>query len=169
MASWNMTKVARGFLELLAGRNMGRTPQTVNDELVPTLDCREFMASSQLFGTGGGVTTGALANLTDGLGLTATLGLKAVGAELIIGAAAATNVSLSVGVTGVGGGSEYIPLAFGYFNNLAAGQIVNVGCVVPNWVLPPGATIFARAYGAAAGADHSLDVNALIENYVSQF
>lgn len=165
---WPMSKAARGFLELLAGRNVGRTPQSVSDELRPTMEMREFYAVNQLFGTSGGATTGSIAvQLTDTLSITGgVLGLKAIGCTFTCGAAAATNVSIQLGIQVTPAG-EVVPLDSIFLAAIAAAAIVEHGIIVPNWVIPQGSTLVARVSGTAAGADHSLDVHALIENFVS--
>lgn len=163
-----MSKVARGYLELLAGRNAGKTPLSVADEIRPTLDVHEFMASSQLLGTSGAATVGAIApELQDTLTFTSTLGLKAIGVDYIQGAAAGTNLMLSVGYN-PGGSSSNVPLGGVTIPALAAGQRWQYGIIIPNWIAPPGSFVIATVSGTAAGADHSLDVHAIIENYVSQ-
>lgn len=159
-----LIKTARGYLELLLLRATGSSPELVRDELQPVLDMREFYAANQLLGTSGAATVGALApSLTDTLTFTNLLGLKAVGATLTIGAAAATNVTLAVGLNV--GGLQAVPLGSIHIPAIAAAGVVEFGVIVPNWVCQAGTFIYAQCHGTAAGGDHTLDVHGIIENY----
>lgn len=163
-----LSKVPRGLLELLNARTTGKTLNASQEFLQPTLDQREFYASSMLFGSAGTSTVGAItaAGISSSLTFTTTLGIKAIGGGLTIGAAAATNVVVSWGVNCNNVG---IPLGSVYVANAAAGQVVLFGGIVPNWVLPAGiAGCFVNATGTAAGADHAILIRTLIENYTQQ-
>lgn len=167
--AWPLHKVARGWLELLNARNLGRSPVTFGEQVIPTIEIGEFYASNLLLGSTGAPTVGAIApELSEALPISALLRVKAASVSLTIGAAAATNVVLSVGYQPQAGiTNAVVDLGAIYIANAAIGQILRFGVVVPNWVIPSGGIIFGRASGTAAGADHSLAVQVLIENYSS--
>lgn len=158
-------KVARGFLELLNARNLGRSPDTASDQVVPVLEIGEFYASTLIVGNSGSPTVGALADLSEFVQATATMRVKAIGGTLVIGAAAATNVTIHWGIITTNG--QQCPVGSIHVAQCLAGGIIGFGCPIPNWVVPPGTFFFARASGTAAGADHSLTSVSIIENYVS--
>lgn len=163
-----LQKPPRGLLEVLRLKQAGKQPEWFSEQLVPVIDGREFYASDILAAFGGAAQVGALANLTRELTLTSSFGVKAISGNLTIGAAAATNVYLEIGVLfGAIGGSlaEYIVLQQVFIAQAAIGAILGIGCVLPNWVLPAGTIVRCRANGTAAGVDHSLDVSTLVENF----
>jgi len=168
MAAFPLHKNAAGLLELLKAKNHASSPHWFGETLIPVLECREFYSTMQLLGTSGAATVGGLVNLTDTLQLTQPLGLKAISGQLTIGAAGGTNLRLDWGLfTSSGPTGEQITLGSDFVPSFVAGQVIGFGDWLPNWVPAGGTLLFVRASGTAAGVDHSLDCNALIENYAS--
>jgi hypothetical protein len=161
-------KATVGLLELMRLRTLGANPNLFSDQVQPVLETHEHYASDILRGLGAGSVAGAMANLTNDLTIDRRMAIKAVNATITIGAAAATNVTLEVGiiVANQAGVLEYVNLYRQFYSALAAGAGVSCGGPVPNWVLSPRTSgIRSRVNGTAAGVDHSLDVSALIEDY----
>jgi len=160
---YNLMKPPRGLLELFRLKVGGKQPILFSEQVSPVVDVGPFYGSDLLLATSGTPTVGLL-NIQEDLVFTATLRVHAVSGELIIGAGAATNVGVSWGLLDPVG--NRITVGQQFFAQIGALTAVTFGCVVPpGHVLPSGWGVFARAEGTAAGADHSLDVVALVENY----
>jgi len=156
-------KPPRGLLELFRLKVGGKQPVWFGDQVVPTVDVGPFYGSDLLFATSGAPTIGAL-NIEETLAFTNTLRVHAISGELLIGAAAATNVSTAWGFLDPVG--QAIAIGQQFFAQIPAATAVRFGCMAPpGLVIPAGWSIFTRASGTAAGVDHSIDSAALVENY----
>lgn len=157
-------KVGTGLLQLFRLQVLGANPPEFGHQVLPVTDVTEFYAASNKLQSTGLPTTGALtgAGLVENLALTGNIRLHYVSALLVVGAAAATNVTLSVRIldtAGTGGGDSK------FFAAINAAAQAGCALIPPRpIVLPAGFTLRAIASGTAAGVDHSLFVIALIDN-----
>lgn len=161
---FDLRKVPRGLLELLRLRTDGKNPSGLEEAIRFTIETRDFYGSDLLFPVDNTATVGALATINNNNNLTRPIGLRALGGELTIGAAAATNVVCSWGFTVAGFPAFIVPVGSIFFPNLAAAQLVRFGSAPLPFVLPAGSVLIAHVTGTAAGADHTLNVRGLIEN-----
>lgn len=163
---FDLRKVPRGLLELLRLRSDGKNPGGLEESIRLTIESRDFYASDLLVPASSAATVGALGGvgIANVLTLTRNLGLRALGAELTIGAAAATNVTISWNLTLPGAPLFAIPLGAQFFDALNVAANIRVGSGPFPFVLPAGSVLIAQATGTAAGADHSLNVRGLLEN-----
>lgn len=166
-------KSPAGLLELLRLRTLGASPNTLSEEVRPSFDSTEFYAADLKLLNDETATVGALAALDNVLLLTGPTRVHAIGGRLAIGAAAATNLVVSVGLRQTISGVR-VGVGAWQFPAIAAGGIVNFGTHVPPWVLPAASGVggawsaFAFVAGTAAGVDHSLSVRVLFDNLLAQ-
>lgn len=161
-------KAPVGLLELFRLRTLGSNPPEFAGVVQPTVDVAEFYSADLKLFSGVTATTGALAGLSSVLTLTGPIRMHAIGARLVIGAAAATNVVIMVGMRDTQTGLR-APLASQVYGAVAATQEVHIGALVRGLVFPPTRwSVYAQATGTAAGADHILDVRLLIDNITGQ-
>jgi len=159
-----LQKVPRGLLELFKLRQTGEYPDDMSKMLMPIVDVSAFYGSDTLIPASSAPTVGAIGGeLLETLITTGTIGILALGGVLTIGAAAATNMTLSWGIVLPGPfprsvfGSQFVAQA-------AAANQVSVGSAFPRVVVPAGTTLYVGVSGTAAGADHSLAIAGLLEN-----
>lgn len=170
MTTFALHKAARGFLEILRGQTVGRNPDSFSSEVQPVIEITEFYAGDNKAISASGASVGALAGLDDVLTFTGNIRLHGVGARLTIGAAAATNVTLSCGLRN-GTSGERIAICTQFMAQIPAGAVIHIGAPTRPWVLPPSAatagvgawSAYARSEGTAAGVDHSLSVRILMD------
>lgn len=157
-------KVPRGLLELFKLRQTGEYPDDMGKMLVPMVDVSAFYSSDTLIPASSAATVGGLApQLQETLVTTATVGLLALGGQLVIGAAAATNITVSWGILLPGAPSMTI-LGSMFIAQAAAAASPAFGSTLPRMVLPVGTTLLVNASGTAAGVDHNLFISGLLEN-----
>lgn len=164
---FNLDKAPRGLLELLRLRTDGRLPDGVEQSIRPTVESRDFYGSDLYIPAASTTSVGALASLSNNLTLTAHLGLRSLGGVLTIGAGAATNVQATWFFALPSFPAVPIPLGSMFYAALAAGQTVAFGSGPLPFVLPAGSILTAQVSGAAAGADHNLNVRGLLENFTA--
>lgn len=168
MAQSPLVKAPKGLLETFRLRYLGVNPGAFGDTVQPTVDVSDFYASDLLLNSSSAPTVGALgAGLSEALLLTAPVRLRALSVGLTIGAAAATNVWLNIGIqfpASLGFPAVNCALGGVFLAAANATALYEHGVVCPGWVLPAGVTLYSRAVGTAAGVDHSLAVVALIDN-----
>ena len=144
----------RGILEWLQLKGIA-APNVLNPVVQPTIDLSHLYYDNALFTNS--VAPPSAFPLGRSLQLTGMLRTFVVGGTLTIGAAAATNVTVSVAV---GGPQGVTGLGSWFFASLPAGAIVDFG--VPYLgLLPIGSQMLTRANGTAAGADHVITVSAI--------
>jgi hypothetical protein len=158
-------KSPQGLLELFRLRQFGRAPDEFGSIVFPVVEVGDSYACQSLLTSGGTVGTGAIApNLTASLTLSADLRIRAFCGRLTIGAAAATNVALQVGVLLPGTSLTEHPLNNIFYPAIGIGGIVGVSTNLGQPItLRAGSVTYARASGTAAGADHQLYAAAVIE------
>lgn len=165
-------KSPRGLLELFRLRTLGRQPDRFGDTVVPVVEVGEFYAADLKLVSTPALTTGAIggAGMSSTLTLTGPIRVHAAGAVVVCGAAAMTNVTVTVEVlrqSPAGPPTLGCPLVSYFFPAINAGARVGVGVPIGrSWVLLPGAAmgIIARISGTAAGADHTVQASTLIDN-----
>lgn len=116
--------------------------------------------------SGSAPTVGALPALQDTLVFTGSYKLYAAGGRLIIGAAAATNVTLTVVLyDNVNAQTALIPPAF--LAQVPAAAVIDFGGALPHPIIVSAAhRIVVRAEGTAAGVDHSLAATSIIDAFI---
>lgn len=140
-------------------------PDGFEQSVRPTVESRDFYGIDLLVPASSTDAVGALPALQVGLTLTDTLGLRALGCELQIGAAAATGVVLMWFFALPSFPAIAVPIGSQVIGGLPAGGIVFCGTAPLPFVLPPGTRLFAQAAGVAAGVDHRLGIRGLLENF----
>lgn len=157
-------KIPRGLLELFKLRQTGEYPDDMSRLLTPVVDVSAFYGADTLIPASSAPTVGALnPELVETLQTTATVGMLSFGAELTVGAAPATNLTFSWGIT-FDGAPNRSPLGSIFVAQANAGAIVRVGSAFPRIVVPAGSRLYTSVSGTAAGADHSLAVCGVLEN-----
>lgn len=157
-------KAPRGLLELFRLRTLGEQPRLFSEIVQPVVDVTEFYGQDLKLPLSAAPTIGALP-VTEDLVFTGPVRLHAIAAVLVVGAAAATNVTLECGIAfDVAGSRLRAPLQSIFLPSLAAGQRATVSTPTPAWVFQPGVIAYAFVAGTAAGADHQLDVRGIIDN-----
>lgn len=160
-----LQKSPKGLLQLFRLRDGGQQPTLFGNCVEPSADVRDFYAADLLTNTNGAPTVGGPPNLTETLVLGVDARVRALGAQLTVGAAAFTaGLYLEWGYIVGGAAAPAITVGSAFLGVAVAGAIIGAGTPL-DIVLPAGTTFFARVNGTAAGADHSLLVNATIENY----
>lgn len=157
-------KAPQGLLELFRLRTLGAAPPMFGDVVTPVIDVGEFYAAANKLCSSSAPAVGAISPpLIETFDISAAIRLHAVGAQLLIGAAPATDISLDVRVQI---GAVSCVLASQFFAQAPAAGRISVGTIVPAWVLLPqqALTLIAVASGTAAGADHSLSISTVIDN-----
>lgn len=163
-----LQKTPKGVLETFRLRDGGRNPTKFGDVVQPSTDVGDHYAADLLTGTAGAPQVGALTNLFEQLTLTIHARIRAIGARLTVGAAPVTAGGiLSVGWQMPLTGTPAFPVQQATYGVALAGQIVDCGTPL-DIVVPAGTIFYALAGGTAAGADHSLQLVLLIENYTGQ-
>jgi len=147
---------------------LGQNPNQFGETLLPTANIIEFYAANLKRTNNASGTTGALTGvgIASTLAVTGAIRFHAFSAQLIIGAAAATNVAVTISLRRPATVSSEVVVASQFFAALNAAATVGVGVVLGNpWVLvTDGWQIVARATGTAAGTDHVIRPNSIIDN-----
>lgn len=163
-------KTPRGLLELFRLRTLGSAPPQFGEQVLPVVETSEFYAAGNKLVSNATPVTGAIAGAgaTATLTLTGQVRLHCVGVQLTIGAAPATNINLGVRIF-LGATSCAV---VGQFHAAAeAGATILVGAQIPRaWIILPGptTTIQARVCGTAAGADHVVALQTIIDVVTTQ-
>lgn len=159
--------VPKALLEIFRLRQFGRAPDEFGSMVVPVVEVGDSYACAALLTSNGSTSTGAMGGaggLTASLTLSTDLRIRSFSARLRIGAAAATNVSIQVGVLLPGTSTVEHSLANDFFAQLNIGALIGTSCGLGQPItLRTGSVIFARVCGTAAGADHELYASAVIE------
>lgn len=161
-----LQKIPRGLLELFRLRHTGELPDDFSKSVVPMVDTSAFYASDLLIPAASAPTVGAInlaVSLLETFTITSNLGCRSLGGQFTCGAAAATNVTFSWGAILPGFAVEAV-MGDEVVANIAAGASVQFGNIFSRIVFPAGTTLYTRASGTAAGADHSLAIAGLLEN-----
>lgn len=159
---FRIQRVPRGLNQLLKIFG-GETPIELEDRVRGTIDLGKYYESDIMFGTNAAPVVGALGGVGQTAVLTHTtiLECKAIAATVTIGAAAATNVSIAVGVNWPFGSATHLGGIF--IPNGAIGQVLRFGVLLPKpLIMTAGSQVIAWASGTAAGADHSVLVTELV-------
>lgn len=169
--SWPLQKSPFGLLEALRLRTQGNQPDEFSNTVGGSYDVRDAYGADLLLTQFAASAAGALSgrNVTNVHG--APLRLRGISAHLTVGAAAVTAGGyLECGIiqrTLSSASGVLVPFAFGAFGVAAAGATLAVG-VPCDILLPAGITLYAKANGTAAGADHVVNVQYLFEDYSRQ-
>lgn len=163
-------KAPQGLLELLRLKTLGRQPTIFADTLAPTVESERFYSldvqnnGSFVPATSpGGFPLGA----TDTL-LTGPVLVRALSAQIVMGAAGGTYVHWALGcvLAAAGGGPVLSFLSSGALGAVAAGVTFRVGGMLPEpLLLPAGAQLVASIISDAAGADHQISLRTTYANY----
>lgn len=163
-------KAPKGLLELFRLKTLGGSPFQFGDTVQPTVDVDDFYAADVLFSAEdvAGAATGAI-NTTAGLAVQGgpIIGpqrIYGIGGLIIMGAAPGTFIEWAVGFVLPSFGFPGAIVGTGRRETIIAAQVIQFGSWVPKLVLPPGAQMFVRLYGDAAGVDHELRLNSVIAN-----
>lgn len=153
-------KAPRGLLELFRLRTLGAQPPLFGEQVTPVCEVSELYAADLKAISGSAVTTGSIAGvgISDDLVLTAQVRAHGISARFVVGAAAATNVSLGVELE-IGGEAVGTSVFLAACN---AASVHRVWMPFPRPIVLL-ANVFAgqvivraRVSGTAAGADHTI-------------
>lgn len=159
-----LQKIPKGLLELFRLRHTGEMPDDFGKMVLPVIDTGPFYAADILIPASSAATVGALLpSLLEEFTITTALGMRSLGGQLVIGAAAATNISFAWGIL-IPGAPVRCTLGSYFVAQAAIGAVIEFGSTFDRIVVPSGATLYVRATGTAAGADHDLQIRGTLEN-----
>lgn len=158
-----------GLLDLFRLRTLGNNPPQFGEAVTPVVEVAEFYAAENKLASSASPAVGGIggSGATSTLTLTGRTRIHAFTAQLIVGAAAATNVTLTVrllqGTTLACGASRF-------FAAVNAGALVTADLQLPLPIILPGVgwSVLATASGTAAGVDHQVRPTILIDNITAQ-
>jgi hypothetical protein len=161
----NLQKVPAFLLDLFRLRTTGQLPTAFGDTVVPTVDVSSMYGSDMQVTSSSSGAAGALPrNVVAGPVGYATRYLGLAG-EAVMGAAAGTQLRLTIGVAVPTVGQQFFPLFSTLITAPQAGGSYMVGGLLPYPVVfPPGTALLLRMFGDAAGADHVASLKLFIED-----
>lgn len=157
-------KVPRGLLELFKLRQTGEYPDDMSRTLLPMVDVSAYYACDTLIPASSVAAGGALLpELVKDFTISPSLGVLSLGGSLTIGAAAATNLTISWGILLPGAPTRAV-MGSMFVAQAGIGAVVRFGSAFPRFIAPSGSTLFSAVCGTAAGVDHTLTIAGLLEN-----
>lgn len=164
MADAPLLKVPRGLLDLLRIRTLGRNPDAVDFSIKPTIDATEHYGSDLVVVDSTSIGAGAITRTCAG---TSTFPgrLIAMGGFVVVGAAAGTQIRMMLSV-GTQANITGVPVGEVYITAPVIGATYTVSAVLSKpIVFGPGWQFILTVQGDAGGADHTILLRSLFENY----
>jgi hypothetical protein len=161
----NLQKAPSFLLDLFRLKTTGFSPTQFADAVVPTTDVSSmYGAEMQVTGASNG-SAGAFPRSQSAFTGVASRYWGLAG-SVIVGAAAGTQIQLTIGVTFPRAGN-FFPIASTLIITPQALRTYYVGGLFPCGpiVLPPGGSITVIAAGDAAGADHNTSLFTYLEDF----
>lgn len=159
-----LNKAPRGILEILRLRTLGKNPQFFSEVAQAFIDTTEYYGADLLVSSSKALGAGAMTRTTQET-YTVPGRLFAVSGVLIVGAAAGTQIRLSLSMTPPGSSAD-VGIGELIVTAPVIGASYQVSSRLPKpMVCLPGTVFNFSTAGDAAGADHQPFLRTLFEQY----